>query len=160
MVEKASLTWSRYQKATLMQFGNKSALYRIRLVDPRGQPYQICRLAKKDAKGLLYIGESTNLGSRIKDFNKSHDYLKDGHEAGIRLRFMEVIHSQFNKGEPEICFALADEKALRQEEARLLGNYFLKFGELPPLNSIMPYYTDTIVLEKLKHILQSNIPSK
>lgn len=116
-------------------------VYAVRLIEAQSEkPIPIGRFLAIDEKGILLIGTSNDVGGRLGKFY--HSYLEDArtHSEGRRLhlvrmlsRFEEEIYPgasmQFN------VKRISDKEHAKNEEEKLLKSYFVRFGELPPLNS-------------------------
>lgn len=121
-------------------------VYKMRLSNSAGRAHPIGRLLDIDKKGLLAIGESVNLARRIKEFHRA--YIEDRfmrHTVGDRLFLVLMCqYSHFkttyqNKSKIQfVVMKLNNKTEAETKEERLLKEYFKKFGELPPLNSLMP----------------------
>jgi hypothetical protein len=118
-------------------------VYAIRLIDaPSEKPIPIGRFLGIDENGILLIGVSNDLGRRLHDFYYS--YLEDRrtHSEGRRLHLVRML-SQFEEEiypEASMQFRvkhIPDEEQAKHEEERLLKSYFMRFGELPPLNTLV-----------------------
>jgi len=96
------------------------------------------------------IGNSKDVGRRIDafvdaaDISKASDgHVKKPHSEGDILFIIKIL-TEFQKAvyiQSKIDFSalrLAHKAEAEKEEENLLKNYFVKFGELPPLNSNMP----------------------
>lgn len=118
-------------------------VYKIRLADSRGHPIEIGRLLDKDKDGTLLIGESGSIASRISDFCRAYEEGKLTHSEGETL-FLIRVKTKFRRGICDDCkiqFSarkLNDKTEGEEEEERLLKSYFIKYGELPPLNRNLP----------------------
>lgn len=141
-------TWSEWLDiGSYSDIDSSPGVYRIRLIDSANHsPVPIQRLLCQDEDGLLAIGESVDLRNRVKKFHKvvkeRTGFLR--HSAGDRMAlnliFRRIPPKTFfdNKG-LEVSFIEAQDKAGAQRlEELLLKVYFIRFGELPPLNSNMP----------------------
>lgn len=118
-------------------------VYKIRLADSRGHPIGIGRLLDKDKDGTLLIGESGSIASRISDFYRAYEEGRLTHYEGETL-FLIRVKTKFRRGIYDDCkiqFSarkLNDKTEGEEEEERLLKSYFIKYGELPPLNRNLP----------------------
>ncbi|GAI36377.1 unnamed protein product, partial [marine sediment metagenome] len=106
----------------------------------------ISRLFGKDKSGLLSIGQSVHLRSRIQQFYKVAKEMAGffKHSAGDRLFLARLCASAssnnyFSNKIIQVSFITLQSKMEAEElEERLLKCYFKKYGELPPLNNSMP----------------------
>jgi len=143
--------WSKWQdissiKNLARELSKVSGVYKIRLSDSAGRPIPVGRLLGIDKKGVLAIGESVNLGGRLKEFHSAYTAGKFGrHSVGDRL-FL-VLMCQYSRFKTNYqnnswlqfrVMKLSSKAAAQAEEERLLKNYFKAHGELPPLNGNMP----------------------
>ena len=143
--------WSKWQNISSIknlagELSKVSGVYKIRLSDSAGRPIPVGRLLGIDKKGLLAIGESVNLGRRIKEFHNAYTAGKFGrHSVGDRL-FL-VLMCQYSRFKTNYrnnswlqfkVMKLSSKADAQAEEERLLKNYFKAHGELPPLNGNMP----------------------
>lgn len=124
-------------------------VYRVRLADVRGSPIEIPRLLAVDREGILVIGESKSVARRIREFHNAFEGRRPEHTAAVKL-FLARHFTDFGKGTYEdykIQFTarqLCDKGKAQKEEEALLKDYFIMYGELPPLNSSMPDKTDRL----------------
>jgi hypothetical protein len=117
-------------------------VYVIRLIDaPSGRPIPIGRFLGIDESGILLIGVSNDLGGRL--YNFYYSYLEDRrtHSEGRRLHLVRML-TKFEEIYPEASMQFSvkripDKEQAKHEEERLLKSYFKRFGELPPLNTMM-----------------------
>jgi hypothetical protein len=143
--------WSKWRDISSINNFTKElskvpGVYKIRLSDSAGRSHPIGRLLGIDKKGVLAIGESANLARRIKEFYKA--YIGDKfmrHSVGDRLFLVWVCqYSHFkttyqnNSKVQFIVMKLNNKTEAETEEERLLKEYFKTYGELPPLNSLLP----------------------
>jgi len=118
-------------------------VYKIRLADSRGDPIEIGRLLDKDKDGTLAIGETESIARRISEFYMAYEEGGAVHSEGETLSLIQV-KTKFRRGTYDDCkiqFAarkLNDKAEAEKEEERLLKSYFIKYGELPPLNRKLP----------------------
>jgi len=122
-------------------------VYKIQITDTKGNPRKIERFLGTDREGILGIGNSSNIGDRIVDFFKANEGTYGRHSVGSRAflirAFMNLQITNFGRniyGNSHLMFAAyrvnTKEEAEIAEEA-LLKEYFLRYGELPPLNSAL-----------------------
>lgn len=121
-------------------------VYVIRLADSSGHPIEIGRFLGSNSSGIIQIGHSNNVGNRLCQFYKASLKGKVAHSEGQRLFLIRMV-TQFQKKTykgSKLQFAVkqhGSKEEAREEEERLLKCYFLKFGELPPLNYVVADYT-------------------
>lgn len=117
-----------------------SGIYILRLANNQNHPITMGRFLHADKSGVLLIGKAKNVGSRLYYFYKSIIGEKFRHYPGNRL-FLISMFTEFQKSvyaDSRIQFTtrrMKDVEEATREEERLLKCYFIKFGELPPLNS-------------------------
>ena len=118
-------------------------VYKMRLVDKREHPIEIERFLGKDKDGILAVGESKNVTKRIRDFYRAFEGQQFKHSEGNTLFLVRML-TNFMKGtyvDSKIQFSarkLSDKAEAVKEEEILLKNYFIQYGELPPLNRNLP----------------------
>ena len=118
-------------------------VYCIRLVDaPSETPIPIGRFLCTDESGTLLTGVSGSLGQRLHEFY--HSYLEDArtHSEGRRLHLVRMLCEYEERIYPNSTMQFRvkhapDKEKAKDEEERLLKTYFIRFGELPPLNSVL-----------------------
>jgi len=119
--------WSKFTEEALNNIPNSAGVYKIRC------PHTLPRVLNKDEDGILAIGKSNNLKKRLKQFWETVNGKSSEHAEGITyydLYFDKI----FPPSELEFSFKEVPDKDVDVEEARLLGEYEEKYGELPPLN--------------------------
>jgi len=143
--------WSEWQDISSIkdfaeEIGKSPGVYTIRLADSARQSIRISRLFGDDKEGLLAIGESVDLGRRIKEFHNAYTAGTFGrHSVGDRLFLVLMCqYSRFKttyQNNSRVQFRvmkLSNKAEAQAEEEKLLKNYFKAHGELPPLNNNMP----------------------
>lgn len=114
---------------------HKQGLYQIRMVNPSDNPLPIPRLAGVDERGIIYIGKSVELRTRIENFYCGR------HSGGgmynlIRLRLRR--YKPYNNYILQYRYMkISDEKVMEKTETNLLRRYFREYCEPPPFNSIV-----------------------
>jgi len=114
----------------------------VRLVDARGNAYKLNRLLKADDDGIMCIGKTGTMKTRRKQILSGVERGR-GHSEMNLVYFLKNYSTEYlNKFQNarfqysmHVC---ATEEESKQEEERLIKLYFLKFGEVPPLNSAIP----------------------
>lgn len=99
------------------------------------KPESIHRLAETDNQGILYIGctKKQGLYSRLKNMATAFDSKKKQmHTLGLRL-VHKPLKNMISIEDIYVTYELCDNSEEREKE--LIRNYFLKYGEEPPLNS-------------------------
>jgi len=102
--------------------------------------YMVCasksihRLNGVDENGILTIGESENLRSRLVDFVRCMRYGTTGHMAG--WRFHQIgMHEKFPSDSLWVSWREVENKeAAYKKEGEMLEFYLRRYWELPPLN--------------------------
>lgn len=112
---------------------HKQGLYQIRMVNSSNNPLPIPRLVGIDESGIIYIGMSVELRTRIENFYCGR------HSGGgmynlVRLRLRR--HIPYNGYTLQYRYMqISDEEVMEKIETNLLRRYFRKYCELPPFNS-------------------------
>jgi len=126
---------------------SKPGIYILYLNNP------ITKISEIDKKGILYIGESSNLRSRLKivvrpQWKKDYDKNKNEMFNHLSLTYAVDFNDDFNL----IIFSGLTGKGLLKEgsslklkysicshhkniEKKLLQGHFMSFGQLPPFNT-------------------------
>jgi hypothetical protein len=84
---------SEFKDIGSIKVGKEPAVYKIRIAEVEG----IKRFLDFDQQSVLYIGKSKKCVNRIKAFNRSADEIKSGHEAGLRLLWLRILHPSFSR---------------------------------------------------------------
>ena len=125
--------WFPLTDGNIQQVPSKPGVYEIRC---KGKSVQ--RLLGKDDDGILDIGESLNLQTRLRTFLRcASDSNKGGHAAGMTFARLKLRLSRkgFLVDKLEFRWKTTDSKDEAYEaEGELLDAYVSRFGELPPLN--------------------------
>lgn len=100
---------------------------------------RIDRLRGPDPRGQLVIGCTLDIRRRLNEFYRSAGGEYPSHAPGVRFWNTKLCKT-FGKSTPgslivEWKYKLPTEPSVVKQEERLLRDYELKFGELPPLNS-------------------------
>jgi len=135
--------WTRWRCVTKKANYEGPAVYRIRLVNKLGEPIQINRFLSTDLNGLLAIGVAkTNMENRRKLFYRAFNNGRAKHSEGKLLYFIKNNSSSYKRYQNCQCqysfWKLKSLKKAEKEEARLIKSYLKIFGEVPPLNSVIP----------------------
>ena len=95
----------------------------------------IQRLLGTDPSGILYIGSAISYLDRVIDLKKTIDpkYKSTPHIGGRRYNKNPRIAQRFPY--VSLFIELIGDKNPESKEKGLLDAYFLKFGEVPPLNA-------------------------
>lgn len=105
------------------------------LACPSWRPVE--RLLDTDPHGLLDIGESGNLGRRLRElFRCITKPEATGHMAGWRIGTLGLLSElKVDVSELRLSWCILPSKgAAELEEGRIMKIYFDRFGELPPVN--------------------------
>lgn len=138
-MKNKTLKWSQdyplFNITCHLEACNKSSVYRIRAFKEQGKPLHIHRLGGVDPLGILHIGKSKNIKSRINFFRQSSEGKHNSHHAGYEFYvwdFKKII--PLNKLRFDYKEIPTEQEALRLE--RLLHKeYRAKFFDRPPLDS-------------------------
>ena len=139
--------------------------YRIRC---RGRVVR--RAIGRDREGVLDIGKSVRLRTRLAAFYRCVTAKKAHHGHMVGWRYLHVgLHRRYPPGKLEVCWCEADDgaEALRLE-AKALEEYARRHGELPPLNysdlgaASPPGRASTSLAESRTYLLRRNrsMPSR
>ena len=136
-------------EALATEFGYNPGIYQLHIQNKSGEFERIKRLLDDDDQGIMYIGTSRELTSRLMTLKKSvlAAYSLDGfnvptaHPCGTKI----VQSPKFRERFPFSCLCLTAELCDLGEvgyrendntklEWRKLSEYFSRFGEFLPLN--------------------------
>jgi excinuclease UvrABC nuclease subunit len=118
-------------KANIKAVSANSGIYRI-IWGRSGKAVPIQRMLKKDANGILYIGRSKNLRSRLNQFYNVAFANSNNHSGGMKYRTRKYIEIVL-QNEVYFEFEYHDDYA-NQENIALGHGYQRIYGETPPLN--------------------------
>ncbi len=121
---------------------NDCTVYKIRFIAESGKPIIIKRFFAEDREGILSIGKTTNMERRRTEFLRGYERFITGHVAGRLLYFLkqqQFFKDHFSNCQCQYCFKSCafSEEAVRIEK-KLIIEYVCKYGEVPPLNSVIP----------------------
>lgn len=122
--------WFSINKLDSIQIPNLPGVYEI------ASEKKCQRCIGIDLEGILHIGETVNLRSRITNFkNCAKDQNVKGHMAGWRYSNSNLLSNQFPINTLKVRWVICDDKdhAIVLESNRLKA-YYEKHGEQPPLN--------------------------
>lgn len=118
-----------------------AAVYRIRLVRQNGTPFPMQRLTGIDKEALLSIGKTSNMERRRDQFFCGIENCY-GHSEGNLLNLLlefSKLKQLVPGGKVQYQFSVvATDARAKTLEAKLLKDYLVRFGELPPLNAAIP----------------------
>lgn len=122
----------------------RPGVYVIRIVNPSDRSaWRISRLLDADPAGVLSIGQSSNLEKRRRNFISGVTKCY-GHSEG---NLLHLVARHANDAERfgddvlaaiEWMFEYVEGDDAEPHEERLLKQYVRRFGEPPPLNSVIP----------------------
>ena len=113
---------------------NAPGVYELVVLDKAGEWARLDRVGGTDRRGILYIGQSSKLRSRLQDLRRViREQSPDGHIAGLTYRNSAKIKKLAPN--TRIRFRYVHCGNCRREEKDLLRSYFDKYGEVPPLNA-------------------------
>jgi hypothetical protein len=113
---------------------NKKGIYKIYFY-VNDNPYPINRIIKSDESGLVYIGctKKQNFEIRLNNFLLSRDRVKtNNHPGGDKISRNISLNKFFSNG--VLMFEINECENPFEVEYKLINDYFLEFGEKPPLN--------------------------
>lgn len=113
---------------------DKLGVYKIYFYK-NNKPVPINRVLKKDNSGMIYIGctSKQNFGKRLNDFLLSMKKVKtNNHPGGDKISRNISLNTFFSNG--VIMFEINECQNPFEEENKLINDYFIEFGEKPPLN--------------------------
>jgi hypothetical protein len=119
-------------------------IYRIRAVKPSGKAIPIPRIGRTDNQGIIYIGRSGHkkkktyrtLSQRIREF--WHENHSGGWTAALSYSYCLNKVKEFKGYKYEVQIMILPDHLIDEYEAKELGIYFKKYGELPPYNYSFP----------------------
>lgn len=124
--------WVHLTDESLHDVPQKTGIYEIRA--PRSIK-SINRLIGKDEKGILEIGQSSDLRIRLRAFYNAAKGGEESHSEGIRFFKLKLARKLGIKiGELEVRFKEVKKSQLKTTEEGHLLRYEERHGELPPLN--------------------------
>lgn len=116
------------------------AVYAVRVIN-REAVVPIPRFLGVDREGLLTIGMTRNLERRRRQFIRGSNKGR-GHSAANLLCFLSkfgALKRCFRVPSYELSFRrTSDERQARLWEAEMTREYLVRFGEGPPLTSVIP----------------------
>ncbi len=82
---KWSMAYQLFNSKDHLEVKGKPGVYRIRAFTEDGEPLTLNRVRGADREGILHIGKSKNLGTRIRMFRQAAEGLKASHHAGCEF---------------------------------------------------------------------------
>jgi hypothetical protein len=125
--------WKKFNKNELAILPEKEGVYEFRCVDNNGFPKIISRLLDRDPEGIIYIGKSENLWSRINAFWKTIIKRDRSRHAAAWTYCSYGYESLFPPN--SLQFRFLEFENPEDLEFDLLLQYFRKYRDLPPLNT-------------------------
>jgi len=113
---------------------DKKGVYKIYFYQ-NDKPTTICRIAKKDTSGLIYIGctQKQNFEKRLGNFILSWKKDKtNNHSAGNKINKIKKLKNLFESG--VLMYEVIESIDPLLDEANMIYKYINEFGEKPPLN--------------------------
>jgi hypothetical protein len=129
--------WYSLKTLDLSIIPSSSGVYQIRWA-VGGKPQPIPRANGNDEKGILYIGESSDLRERTENFWLRIQG-KGSHTAGWTYDFYE-FRKKFKLEQLEVQWLELPESEIGELETVLLMDYVAKYLDKPPLNIHIPRY--------------------
>jgi len=118
---------------------NCLGIYQIRAVTSSGKPIPVSRLVGVDPIGILYIGRS-GFSSGRSIANRIGEFVRQQHSGGITYATAKEVldkSSAYSRHSLQVRVkVLSTKKEIESAESRTLQEYFSKYGELPPCNSV------------------------
>jgi len=109
----------------------RPGIYQVRHVkDKVAQPVQ--RFNGQDDQGLLYIGQTTNLRRRLREFMKSACSGTAGHSAGRTFHMYYAV--RLKPDDLEFSWLAVSIGKAKTLERKLLDRYQKRYLDRPPLN--------------------------
>jgi len=134
----ATSSWSatyRLVSQDHLQIQHRPGVYRIRAYNDSDQAIPIARANGVDGLGLLHIGQSIRLGTRIREFRQAAEGRKAAHPAGREYKRWEFSRL-FPFGQLRFDYVLEDNQAEAiKVERELHEEYRRRYLDRPPLDS-------------------------
>lgn len=113
---------------------SEPGVYRIRAFNGQGQAMCIARAGGIDRDGILHIGESEDLGRRIRDFRRCVENRTTGHKAGVEF-WRYGFHDLFLPQNLRFDYVVTGTKERATElEYQLHQDYRKRHLDRPPLD--------------------------
>jgi hypothetical protein len=129
---------SRFRGEELSTIPKREGVYQFRCVGSEGIPMVITRLKNKDPGGIIYIGSSYNLRTRLSGFWRTIE-MQDRSRHAAAWTYCSFIYSSIFPAR-RLQFRYKVTPNITTSEFDLLLAYRKKFMDLPPLNSNRPPY--------------------
>ncbi len=130
------MNWSNWENIENLPDYEGKGVYRFRLVDNKGKSISIQRFLGENKYGIIVIGETKNIKTRLKQFNKVViEKKKYPHSEGLTIHLLRRITKFTEKyGMCTFQYTFSKVNKPKEEEKKLLESYFKEYGENPPLN--------------------------
>jgi len=132
MKRKEWSDWISFQEKKLEEVPSSSGVYQLSSVI-NGHTQPIHRVDGIDENGLLYIGKTKNLKSRIRGFWRYITSEKGNNTAGFTYIFYDY-ERKFKPDQLQVRWMLLPEDEIDEIETKLLDDYLNKYLDSPPLN--------------------------
>ena len=130
--------WSHFELRELSNIPKKKGVYQFRCIDNKGVPMVIPRSKNKDSDGIIYIGSSVNLRTRLNGFWRTIEMQRRSRHAAAWTYCTFSYSSLFPAKRVQFRYKVTPSRTT--SEFDLLLAYRKKFMDLPPLNSNRPPY--------------------
>jgi hypothetical protein len=133
--------WFRIEdlkKDGFRQVPNDAGIYLFRYA-PNRRPMAIARAGRMDPHGILYVGRSGNLRTRVRTFwnGLSDQNLEVAHSAANTYVHFD-LQKRFSKRWLYVTWNAMDRGREKQAEKKVLDEYFRTYFDTPPLNLTVP----------------------
>ena len=114
---------------------NKSGVYFVFSINNKNIPIETQRLFCNDVNGILYIGKSEDLRSRIRILWRvlQPNLKTTAHTFGTKYNNYKTLRNNFHL--ESFAVQYIESNTPKKLESKLLDEYINKFGEVPPFNS-------------------------
>lgn len=135
------MNWNRWKIIGKTCSYDGPAVYELRIVGIDHNPITVKRWLLEDRNGIISIGETSNMKGRLNQFVNALNRGTGHSEAN--LLYLLIKYSRFSSTLLEYNIEYrykgvsSKKEAKRQEELRI-KDYVKAFGEVPPLNSVIP----------------------
>jgi len=130
--------WSHFELRKLSNIPKKKGVYQFRCIGNKGVPMVIPRSKNKDPNGIIYIGSSVNLRTRLNGFWKTIQKQDRSRHAAAWTYCSFSYSSLFPAKRLQFRYKMTP--SITTSEFDLLLAYRKKFMDLPPLNLNQPPY--------------------
>jgi hypothetical protein len=137
-METSWSNWFRFRAEELSTIPKKKGVYQFRCIDNKGVPMVIPRSKNKDPDGIIYIGSSVNLRTRLNGFWRTIQMLDRSRHAAAWTYCSFSYSSLFPAKRLQYRYKVA--LSFTTSEFDLLLAYRKKYMDLPPLNLNSPPY--------------------